>query len=477
MSYQNIADIISSSQNDFSYKPKDLVQNSVSKSSTSFEELVSFYKSDSNAKDPKTIESRQPQENNGDSVKEEKSVKVDDSKDSVNENDSVEKSQEKSEDVQNSAKDEKSEKTEKSEKDYKTGKVIKNDASGNQLTTEIIDNKKNNIEVGDKKSVKVERGENKKLSNKDFSRLHEITGGEIEENEAAKNVQKKSSKKIKSSNIENEKIKENEHSTNVEVLISAILTEKSSDSNLSQNKEKSSEDFISNYESRKEKKVFLDKDEKIEVQDLRNDAGKTADLQAESKGKMKVSEPKLVNENTATMTIELNNVNDNVLSSNSQTAAANGSNFQAMLNNQIQQSAPEFVKAGNLVLKDNNQGTINLVLRPDDLGNVKLHLSLDGKNISGHISVATKEALEVFKDNAETLREAFIKNGFDSASFDVSYSGNNNFSQDSAFEQQDGTEFIAKRVYENGAAVSEDDGSSGFEKNSLNNDYSINIVA
>ena len=149
-----------------------------------------------------------------------------------------------------------------------------------------------------------------------------------------------------------------------------------------------------------------------------------------------------------------------------------------MLNNQIQQSAPEFVKAGNLVLKDNNQGTINLLLRPDELGNVKLHLSLDGKNISGHITVATKEALEVFKDNAETLREAFIKSGFESASFDVAYSGNNGAGQESSFQQQnDGKEFVAKKVYENHSDNSDGEFDKIVEKNDKNKEYSINIVA
>ena len=225
----------------------------------------------------------------------------------------------------------------------------------------------------------------------------------------------------------------------------------------------------------------MDKEGKIEVQDLRTNEGKIQDFMNEKEPKLKVSEPKLVNENTANITMELNqNVNSNVLSSNTQTAASTGSNFQAMLNNQIQQSAPEFVKAGNLILKDNNQGTINLVLRPDDLGNVKLHLSLDGKNITGHITVATKEALEVFKDNAETLREAFIKNGFNEASFDVSFGVNSNSNnQQMAFdEQNDGTNLLAKRVYNgNGGEVEATSTNVRDEKNTVNSNYSINIFA
>ena len=130
-------------------------------------------------------------------------------------------------------------------------------------------------------------------------------------------------------------------------------------------------------------------------------------------------------------------------------------------------------------MKDNDQGQINLILHPDDLGNVKIHLSLDGKNISGQIIVSSKEALQVFKDNAETMREAFIKNGFDGANFDVAY--NNSGSQSgnsSGFEQNDGTGLIARKMYSNAHESSEigfDDGmNKEIEKYS---NYSVNIVA
>ena len=221
----------------------------------------------------------------------------------------------------------------------------------------------------------------------------------------------------------------------------------------------------------------MDKDGKITVQDLRSEKINAVDYG--KKQNLKVSEPKLTGESTATFTMELNQkVEQNVLSLNNQSAASDGSNFQAMLNNQIQSSAPEFVKAGNLILKDNNQGTINLILHPDDLGNVKIHLALDGKSLSGHITVATKEALQVFKDNSETLREAFLKSGFDSANFDVSYNNNNSFSQDGGFaSQNDGTDYIAKQVYGNSGNIL-----SGELENILMNtedisNYSVNIIA
>ena len=224
---------------------------------------------------------------------------------------------------------------------------------------------------------------------------------------------------------------------------------------------------------------------KISVQDFRSDSEKQnalllAENEKNSQNSLKVSNVQVSSDGTNFINMEMNQaVSADVLSLNNQTAGANGSNFQAMLNNQIQSNISEFVKAGNIILKDNDQGQINLILHPDDLGNVKIHLSLDGKNISGQIIVSSKEALQVFKDNAETMREAFIKNGFDGANFDVAY--NNSGSQSgnsSGFEQNDGTGLIARKMYSNAHESSEigfDDGmNKEIEKYS---NYSVNIVA
>lgn len=224
---------------------------------------------------------------------------------------------------------------------------------------------------------------------------------------------------------------------------------------------------------------------KISVQDFRSDSEKQnalllAENEKNSQNSLKVSNVQVSSDGTNFINMEMNQaVSADVLSLNNQTAGANGSNFQAMLNNQIQSNISEFVKAGNIILKDNDQGQINLILHPDDLGNVKIHLSLDGKNISGQIIVSSKEALQVFKDNAETMREAFIKNGFDGANFDVAY--NNSGAQSgnsSGFEQNDGTGLIARKMYSNAHESSEigfDDGmNKEIEKYS---NYSVNIVA
>ena len=228
-----------------------------------------------------------------------------------------------------------------------------------------------------------------------------------------------------------------------------------------------------------EKVYALDKDSKIIVHDQRTSIAD--DEKPVEKGNSKAQvQIKLDNQNNATVTMELaeQTASENILSLDNQTAASDGSNFQAMLNNQIQANAPEFVKAGSLILQDNNKGTINLVLHPDDLGNVKIHLSMDGKTLSAHITVNTKEALEVFKDNAQTLREAFAKNGFETANFDVSYNGNSQNGQNQNFEgRYDGNEYWARKAYGEYLGGDDDGYIQDSYENVANSEYSINIVA
>ena len=174
--------------------------------------------------------------------------------------------------------------------------------------------------------------------------------------------------------------------------------------------------------------------------------------------------------NSATVTMDLAQTNLAEPGSNVQT-------FQTMLTNQLEAAAPEFVKTGTILLQDNNKGTINLVLHPDDLGNVKIHLSMDGKTISAHITVNTKEALEVFKDNAQTLREAFAKNGFETSNFDVSYNGSSN-NQNQNFEgRYDGTEYWARNAYNDSLGGEKDGHIQEAYEYLTNSEYSINIVA
>lgn len=448
MSYQAITDII--------VKPASLqdlqLSNTVKDSpkttnENSFSGLVSFYKNENNSEVKEASKTEEPVENNQISKDEDK--------------------------VEASKSEEKIEK-----KDTETDKKEKIDSKNEKIESVKADldkkgSKKEVVSVDSEKLEKVQDN-SKKLSKKDFSRINEISEKDPVLDDVSKfavNVQNKLN--------ENSEVKvEKELKVDAEMISVDENQTLAANIQMNSNVETDAKDFDFEHQEPSEKKqITLDKTGKITVEDQRTE--KAEDVVLEKKSDLKITEIKQTNENTAVMTMDLNqDVNADVLSLNSQTAASDGSNFQAMLNNQIQNSAPEFVKAGNLILKDNNQGTINLVIHPDDLGNVKIHLSLDGNKISGHITVATKEALQVFKDNAETLREAFIKSGFDAANFDVAFNNSGSFNQNMEFAQQnDGSNIFAKNVYKNSGSSLDSELEAIIENSEDISNYSVNIIA
>lgn len=458
MSYQTITDIafnpaIQKAQLSNTIKDSPIL----SSSSNSFADLVSFYKADNKPADSSVSE---PVFGTGEEEISANSVKSDETK-----TEKTETKKEVSKDadsVKEKSSDEKVEKTDlKEEKNPKNVKLEKKEGL-----------KEEKVSKSEEKTEK----KDKKLSSKDFAKLNHLTEKNETENvkasEVAANLQQKNETKneIKVQKAE-EKVTDALTSAATNVEIPVQVTESADVKN-------EETEFNFDQKCQNQTKKTLDKEGKITVEDLRTQVSQSDEVKNNKNSGLKVSEIKQTADNAATITMDLNQTaNQNVLSLDNQSAASNGSNFQAMLNNQIKNSAPYFVKAGNLILKDNDQGTINLVLHPDDLGNVKIHLSLDGKTISGHITVASKEALQVFKDNAETLREAFIKNGFDAANFDVAYNNSSSFNQNNDFAQNDGSQMFAKHVYGSKAEAVAQESDESFENSFEFSNYSVNIVA
>ena len=465
MSYQAITDIIVNQSQVQDFQLSAAVKDSPQQSSVSFAEiLASFNKEESKVEALKETESEKVNE----PVKTEKAEKA--SETQAEKKEPLEEVAEKAvEKTDSKASDKKVD-----DKNEKTDKLAVKDEKNLQIKnkTELSDAaKKAGKDVKDSKK-------DKKLTEKDFSRLNEIAQKADSENEGSK-LAAANQNLVK--NDEKLSVKF-EAEDDTELKISADSSNQLAMNEISASGEDNSESFefdFSGGEDKSKKQFALDKDGKITVEDLRTKVENENEAAESKKSLVKTSEIKLTNDSTAVMSLELNpNAEADVLSLNNQTAASNGSNFQAMLSNQLTNVAPEFVKAGNLVLKDNNQGTINLILHPDDLGNVKIHLSLDGKTLSGHITVATKEALQVFKDNAETLREAFIKSGFDAASFDVAMNNSGSLNQDMGFNgQDDGRNLFAKRAYGDSAGGLSAELDDIFENTVDISNYSVNIVA
>ena len=397
---------------------------------------------------------------------------------------------------------ERTEPVEKSDDIEKSQRIKEEDlakAAGDDKKTEEAAAQKQDSE---KKEVKkADSGENKTELAKKLSSVQKNDGLEQAKNAEAdvKNAAAKKDSKLQKNNLSEEEKKALLRKQNLESLteqnntadndeLSVIQTAGLVTANVQENPD-GLQKTISNLDDSLEltelsdtsdKKSVLEPDpkQKINVVDLRTK--ENADAASKQNAKKDSVKVEYNSDNSATITMELNQqtVNENILSLDGQTAASNGSDFQAMVNNQLQANVPDFVRAGTILLKDNDKGTINLVLHPDDLGNVKIHLSMDGKTLNAHITVNTKEALEVFKENAQTLREAFAKNGFDTASFDVSYNGNSNGNNQTFEEMYDGSQFMARKAYGDFLSGGNDVGyipdSYDF---STNSEYSINIVA
>lgn len=104
--------------------------------------------------------------------------------------------------------------------------------------------------------------------------------------------------------------------------------------------------------------------------------------------------------------------------------ATDGESFSALLAREVREGAQDFVRAGQIVLRDNNTGTIRLTLHPETLGNVRISLELGSdRKISGRIVVESKEAYDAFNENLDGLSDAFREGGFDTAGFNLSWSG------------------------------------------------------
>lgn len=237
------------------------------------------------------------------------------------------------------------------------------------------------------------------------------------------------------------------------------------------------EKIVSNLKS--SKKFALDKEGKIIVTDLRTTPQENVQENVDNSKPNFVTDVKFDGNNSAQMTLDLaNNVQQNLTSSNTQSAAASNSNFQAMLTNQIQQNAYDFVKTGSIILKDNDVGSIKLILHPESLGNVKIDLQISDNTINGKIVVASQEAFNAFKDSMDSLKQAFMQSGYETSNFDLNLAGQNNPSNNFANQQENNdAKFQMARTYAEYSSAG-DVSSEVFEENFENSSKSaINIVA
>lgn len=220
-------------------------------------------------------------------------------------------------------------------------------------------------------------------------------------------------------------------------------------------------------------------DEKIQVQDLRT-AAENGVTEASIKDGNFVA---TVNsgEGSADITMQLTNGGEVGAKVSASPSGGKESGFGPLLANQLQNNATEIVRTGSIILRDGNMGTINLILHPEELGNVKISLELNDRMVSAQIRVASEEAYMALKDSISSIKQAFADSGFDTGSFDLSWSGNGQQQQNGQQGQNQSFVAFANTLY--GEMMAEDSLESGAEGENLQKKYSdssqtaVNIMA
>jgi hypothetical protein len=99
----------------------------------------------------------------------------------------------------------------------------------------------------------------------------------------------------------------------------------------------------------------------------------------------------------------------------------NAGAFENLLARGLEQDlSAGIVREARFVLRDGNEGTIKLSLKPESLGNVKIRLEMAENKITGHIVVESEEALRAFEREIHSLEQAFRDSGFEGAELDFS---------------------------------------------------------
>jgi len=102
-------------------------------------------------------------------------------------------------------------------------------------------------------------------------------------------------------------------------------------------------------------------------------------------------------------------------------AKAGGAAIENMLARELHQNFNgDIVRHASMALHDGGEGVIKLALKPDSLGNVKIHLKMSDNKVTGHIVVESEEALNAFKKEITSLEQAFRESGFTNAQLNLS---------------------------------------------------------
>jgi len=122
-------------------------------------------------------------------------------------------------------------------------------------------------------------------------------------------------------------------------------------------------------------------------------------------------------------------------------------NKEVLLSRELKESGnDQIVKKASFILKDNNQGEIKLILKPESLGRVKIHLNMNENNLVGKIIVENNRVGQIFENNLNDLSKSFEEAGVSSSSIEVSVGDGNKQNADQNQSFQNDQPFFSDRL-------------------------------
>jgi flagellar hook-length control protein FliK len=189
-------------------------------------------------------------------------------------------------------------------------------------------------------------------------------------------------------------------------------------------------DKIANQQKKSENGNFIKQD------DLRSRSRKTAtievkDMRTETVNNTQMNTFKVVETATGrvqegsatreiTLEFKLPEINSQSTAQTTWEAKA-GTSLENMLAREMHQNLNgDIVRHASIALRNGGEGTIKIALKPESLGNVKIHLEMSENKITGRIVVESTEALNAFRKEMSALEQAFRDSGFASADLNLS---------------------------------------------------------
>jgi len=127
----------------------------------------------------------------------------------------------------------------------------------------------------------------------------------------------------------------------------------------------------------------------------------------------------------------------------------NAASFENLLARELHQSFNgDIVKSASAALRDGGESVIRLALRPDSLGNVKIHLEMAENKVTGFILVESEEALNAFRKELASLEQAFKDAGFADANLDLSFASEEKNNQWQEYDSNILSPQLAASIYE-----------------------------